>query len=319
MGLGRGLERGADRPRVVGQHAEVAHAHGQAAQEADQDEPVGVVDPALRQRPARGHDLVAGREHGDLEAAAHRQLGEAELGRHADVLRSQAQPGLEDGLAGANVLAAAAAVGADPEARRDQDVVVLARHRLLERHRVGAGGKRRPGEDAERVAGRERRGEGVAGGGAAGPQGEAGGALRHAVGPGEGVAVDRDVVEGRHVARAHDRLGQDAPRRLGELDALGTRDRLDALAQQVEGGADREALAGVGEAVVGAAQGRCSSSRRRRIRSAIAGTSSRPRTGTARSGSGSSEATATTVGSSRAISGVPRSARWTSTLGWGSS
>ena len=53
------------------------------------------------------------------------------------------------------------------------------------------------------------------------------------------------------------------------------------------------------------------------MRSAIAGTSSRPRTGTARSGSGSSEATATTVGSSRAISGVPRSARWTSTLGWG--
>ena len=67
---------------------------------------------------------------------------------------------------------------------------------------------------------------------------------------GEGEAVDRDVVEARHVAIADQGLGEDAAVGLRQRYPLGRDHGADAPLEQRQRLARRQALAIVGEAVV---------------------------------------------------------------------
>ena len=92
----------------------------------------------------------------------------------------------------------------------------------------------------------------MAGGGAARGQGQPGAGLAHAVGEGEGVAVDGGIVEGRHVARADQRSRPGSGRRRRASGTrLDARDRGDPAAQQRMSRANADPLAAIGEAVLG--------------------------------------------------------------------
>ena len=159
-------------------------------------------------------------------------------------------PGCKRHLARAHVLAGAAPVRAALHAGRDDHDVAVQLDVLLHQRGVGACGHGRAGQHPERRARRETAREGMAGGGAPGPELEAGRPVGREIGMGEGEAVDGDVVEAGHVARAHQRFGENAAVRLGERNALAVHDRADPRLQQLERLGRREPLGLVREAVV---------------------------------------------------------------------
>src|SRR2546426_6511788 len=153
-GARRVLEAGAQRVAHVGDDAEIDHLAAALLDRAAQREAVGVVDLPGTARRARLGDLVARREQGHARPPAHRDLPGAERGQQADLLRSQHAARLDDDLAHPDVLAREPHVGALVDGS-DPDTVALALHDFLRIHGVGAGGRRRPRHDAQRLRGAE--------------------------------------------------------------------------------------------------------------------------------------------------------------------
>ena len=150
--------------------------------------------------------------------------------------------------------------------------------------------------------------EGMAGGGAAGGQGQPGAGLAHAVGEGKRVAVDgslsnagtsRGLVKRREMA-----AGGTVSR---PVDA---HYRADAGLEQRMSRGDADPVAAIGEAILGKpSHVDAGISRRCKMKRAMPLTSSRFSWGSARSGNDLSVARATMLGSSLANKGVPRSLR----------
>ena len=204
-----------------------------------------------RLRPAaaaRLGQLVAGREQRDPHRAG-RPAGCARPSVAATPTscgRSR-WPRLQHRLTAADVLAGPAPVGAAADARRDH-------HRVASQSRrppASARYRRRPASRApvrtrSAVPAGRRPCERVAGGRPALEQPQAGRPGGREIGMGEGEAVDRDVVEARHVALGDHRLGQDPAMGFGERHRLCADHRPDALLEQRQRLARRQALAGRG-------------------------------------------------------------------------
>ena len=205
--------------------------------------------PGARTR-ARLGQLVAGREQSDRGRQEDLQARPTEARGDADVLGPETLARLQHRLAAPDVLAGPAAVGAAPHAGRDDDRPVGKLGILLHQGRIGAGRQRRAGQDTERCPRRQAPGEGVPGRRAAFEQPQPGRPIGRQIAMGEGEAVDRDVVEARHIALADQGLGEDPAMRPGERHGLLADHRPDPLLEQGERLARRHAFRIVGKTVV---------------------------------------------------------------------
>ena len=151
------------------------------------------------------------------------EAGPAERGRQRDVLRPQPDPGPQHHLAGGDILAGKADVGARMLSRRQHDAAsVVDPHVLLHEDGVGPGGQRRAGENPRGMARRELRQRRGPGGDAAAERQRT---LRRGgqIGAGDRVTVHRRIGEQRQRQR-RDQIGREnaavrPPQRHG-LDAL---------------------------------------------------------------------------------------------------
>ncbi|MGY2885657.1 hypothetical protein ACVIHI_002771 [Bradyrhizobium sp. USDA 4524] len=125
---------------------------------------VGIDDLAGTGLRARHHQLVAGRQHRDLRAAAHRKFRIVHGGRQRQRAVGQAAAAGEQHLALTEVDPSRADVPPDAGGLRDRDVVAVDGGVLLDDHRVGAIGDHAAGEDPHRLAGADRPLERPAGG-----------------------------------------------------------------------------------------------------------------------------------------------------------
>ncbi|GJE44265.1 hypothetical protein AEGHOMDF_3453 [Methylobacterium soli] len=180
------------------------------------DRPVRIVDRAGPQGLARRHQLVAGRQHRHARAPHHRNAREPAGGEHADLAGGDEARAAQHRLAERHVGAGAADELAGPRRPDELDrggAVMLEELRMLHHHhRVGAARDDAAGGDRGRGAGRDRERRGGAAGQDLGIEGEAHRARlagARAVGGPDREAVDEGAVEGRHVDRRGDVLGQD--------------------------------------------------------------------------------------------------------------
>ena len=315
VGLGAAVERGGDGIGGVGGVAEVEGLHLPAAQDLGEHRAVGVVGLVRRGGAAGRADLVAGGEDRDPEAAADLELGEADGGGEREIRGAEAAALGQDLGPGGDVLAGGAGVGAGPRRPLEGDGVAVADDVLVEDDGVDARREEGAGQDAQRVAGRDSGAMRRAGGGAARRERQA--VRRRAEARvGEAVAVDGGVGGGRVRAAGADSRRQDAAAGVGERHGLDGGDGRHARGEAGERDVGRHPVdAGrQGEAIVAGRAHRRPT--RVRMKSAIAGTSSRSKTGTARPASGASEATASTVSSPAAMRSCAVAARRTSIFGW---
>ena len=218
-------------------------------QQGLEGETVGVVDRAGRQVVAGLAQFVAGREQRDPQGAIDRERGKAERGREADFLGAQAASPRQNQGAGFDVFAGAAAIGAALDTKRKSHGTIDDLAVFLHQHRVGAVGQQRAGEDTHGAARRRGRLQRMTGGSAAGHRQH----CRRVVGEvveAHGIAVDCDIVGRRHVARRHQRFGEDAARCVAQGNALDLGDRCQLFLQQRQGGGSRHQLAAEREAIV---------------------------------------------------------------------
>ena len=278
---------------------------------------VGVVGLVRRGGAAGRADLVAGGEHRDPEAAADRR---ARRGRRRRRARGPAAPRRRPSgriSAPAATSSPAARVLAPGRGDRSKAMASPSRATCSSRTTVSTpAGQERAGQDAQRLAGRHR-GPRCGAPAAARPDASGrrcGGGAEARVG--EAVAVDGGVGGGRVGAAGADSRRQDAAAGVGERHGLDGGDGRHARGEAGERGVGRHPVdAGrQGEAIVAGRAHRRPT--RVRMKSAIAGTSSRSKTGTARPASGTSEATASTVSSPAAMRSCAVAARRTSIFGW---
>ncbi len=145
---------------------------------------------------------------------------------------------------------ALAAIGAALDAGGDRHRAVDDLAVLLHQHRVGTLRQERAGEDADRACAARVLAQRMTGGGAA-HDGQHGLAAGHEIGEAHGIAVDRDIVGGRHVARRDQRLGEDAAGRVFQRNALGFGDAATSFSfSSAKRGGRRHQLAAEGEAIV---------------------------------------------------------------------
>ena len=142
-----------------------------------------------------------------------------------------------------------AAVGALLDAGLDPHLAAVDDAILLHHHGVGALGHRRAGEDADRLAARDRPPERMPGGGPPADR-QHGVAVRQQVGMRQREAVDGAVGMRRHVDAGDQVARQDAAGRGGERHRLGVDDGGDALLDQRQCRVDAEQRAAKGKAIV---------------------------------------------------------------------
>jgi hypothetical protein len=217
---------------IVRKDAEIHDLDRQMAQQRPQHEAVGIEHAAHWQGVTGLAEFVAAGEQRHAQVPEDGQLSQPEFCRDPDMLRLEHEPGPEQRLPGPDVLTGTAAVGEGAERLLEGHAGRRGLDLLVHRHRVGALGHHRPGQDLYRVAGRDRCRRRVTGRGPPWCQIEAdrpcGGLARRR----KGVAVDRGIVEGRHGPRTHQRPRQHPARGIAERNMLGADDRHDAAAQQ---------------------------------------------------------------------------------------
>ncbi len=111
---------------------------------------IGIVERGRAQRHAGFDQLVAGREQRDANAAADRQLGQAQSRGERDIGNRQNAAGRQHHRTDAHIFAGQAAIGAALQARRHNDGAIFGPHIFLHEHGVGVIRHRRAGEDADR-------------------------------------------------------------------------------------------------------------------------------------------------------------------------
>ena len=116
---------------------------------------IGGYDLVGPRHGTRLHELIAGREDGDQRLPVHRDLRVAAGGGESDRRGVEAVPGAEHHLAGTEVAAGLADMGAGLCGLAHDDPVAAALGVLLDHHRVGAVGQGRAGENARRLARRK--------------------------------------------------------------------------------------------------------------------------------------------------------------------
>ena len=148
----------------IGQDAHVGDGAAEPLREAGDDVAVGIVDAALAERRARLIDLVACGEYRHPQPTEDREPGASDGSSDADVLGPESPAGGQDGRAGRDILSGIPPVGAALDPGRYNDGIAVCPAVLLHQHGVGAGGHRRAGEDANRLAAHGRAPERVPGG-----------------------------------------------------------------------------------------------------------------------------------------------------------
>ena len=143
---------------------------------------------------------------------------------------AQAAP-LAGGGGSVPALAARTPVHAGPADRRQADLPLLPSCLFLKHHRIHTLGQDRTGKDTQRMAGGYMSLIRRAGGGPAPGHRQFERAISHEGLPGEGPAIDGDIVESGNVRSRHERCREDAPARHGERNPFDAGDRAHALAQ----------------------------------------------------------------------------------------
>ncbi len=134
----RRCDRARELVAIVRQDAEIGHRGPETLEQPRQQVAIGVEQGGAGPRRARLDDLVAGREHGDADAAEHVEAGQADRGGQRHVLRREPPAGRQHDRAGAHVLAGKPAIGAGLEPRRHDHRLAVEAHVLLHEHGVGA-------------------------------------------------------------------------------------------------------------------------------------------------------------------------------------
>ncbi len=237
------------RARVVPQDAEIRHLRAEPREQGREQHAVRIVDAAGTEGLARLGEFVAGREHRDPQAAAHRERGVSGGGGEREGRGREALARRDHLGAPRDVLARRAAVGAALEAGGQADALAREPHILLHEHRVGPGRHRRPGKDPHR---RARRGKtrGRSAGGEAPAHRQHRLALGAEVGEAHRVAIHRGIGEGRQVEPGAQGLGGDAPVRAPQRHGLDAGDHRHPLGDQGGGRLHREQRPAEGEAIV---------------------------------------------------------------------
>jgi hypothetical protein len=114
---------------------------------------VGIIDLAVGQRRAGAHDLVAGRDERHAQRPVAADAVAPRRGDGRKLLGPEAGAGAGGRLAGLQVLAGLAGVGAGLEPRRHDDELALDLDVFLHDAAVGPFGHDGAGEDAGRFAG----------------------------------------------------------------------------------------------------------------------------------------------------------------------
>ena len=218
VGAPRFGEAVGERGGIVGRGAEIERLAARRRDDAGDGEGVGGDDLRRPARLARRDELVAARQDGDPRPAPRRQCRMVGGGGQRDVAGGQPTAGGQKDFAFDKITAAPTDVISRRDRRVDDYGVAVALSDLLHRHRIGALGQRRAGEDARRLAGLEAAGERAAGRGFADDGQTRLRACR--VGRTQRVAVHRRIGERRLDAARSDVARQCAAKGLGERNEL---------------------------------------------------------------------------------------------------
>ena len=178
---------------------------------------VAVVNLPVRQRLARRHQLVAGRQQRHAQARPHRHLHDALRGQQPDVADAEHAPRRQQRITDPGVLAARTDVLAGTQHALQADDLAVTRRVLLHDHRCRPLGDHRAGHDAQALPRLQHAGMGMTGEADADHLQRS---LGRQVGRMQGIAVHCRLVGGRCLQPGLQRFGEHAPGRLGQRDML---------------------------------------------------------------------------------------------------